>query len=167
MSLGIQANKSNRFYVLSTKIEPPIHTKANPFIFQYTVKFEQVMDCGGGYVKLLNENFDQDTFGGDSAFLLMFGPDICGPNNRILVTLSLNGKSFKWKKTYSAPNDKLTHIYTLALYPNDTYSVLLDANTIAKGQVFEDWDFDSLKYIPDQDDKKPAVNNVNSFIGLG
>lgn len=40
---------------------------------QFTVKHEQNIDCGGGYVKLFPDGLDQTDMHGDSEYNIMFG----------------------------------------------------------------------------------------------
>lgn len=40
---------------------------------QFTVKHEQNIDCGGGYVKLFPGSLDQKDMHGDSEYNIMFG----------------------------------------------------------------------------------------------
>lgn len=40
---------------------------------QFTVKHEQTIDCGGGYVKLFPASLDQKDMHGDSEYNIMFG----------------------------------------------------------------------------------------------
>lgn len=37
-------------------------------MFQFSVKHEQKLDCGGGYMKLLSGEVDQKKFGGDTPY---------------------------------------------------------------------------------------------------
>lgn len=157
MAFAIQATGDSKFFELSTKFPEPINTGKNPLVLQYSVKFEQVIDCGGGYIKAVVPDFDPATFGGKTPVLIMFGPDICGSENRIHLLLDKNGTGYLWKKKPAAPNDKLTHIYTVALYPNQSYAVYLDAIMQENGTLSEDWDMSIPKTIPDPNDKKPDV----------
>jgi len=45
-------------------------------VIQFTVKHEQNIDCGGGYVKLFDCKLDATDMNGDSPYNVMFGPDI-------------------------------------------------------------------------------------------
>eukprot|EP00191_Tetraselmis_sp_GSL018_P009534 CAMPEP_0177603708 /NCGR_PEP_ID=MMETSP0419_2-20121207/15673_1 /TAXON_ID=582737 /ORGANISM="Tetraselmis sp., Strain GSL018" /LENGTH=57 /DNA_ID=CAMNT_0019097531 /DNA_START=401 /DNA_END=571 /DNA_ORIENTATION=+ len=47
---------------------------------QFQVKNEQNLDCGGGYIKLIPaESEDQmPHFNGETPYSIMFGPDVCG-----------------------------------------------------------------------------------------
>lgn len=42
-------------------------------VVQFTVKHEQNIDCGGGYVKLFPDSLDQTDMHGDSEYNIMFG----------------------------------------------------------------------------------------------
>lgn len=61
-----------RFYGLSAKFDP-FSNKGKPLVVQFTVKHEQNIDCGGGYLKVFDCSLDQKDMHGDSPYLLMFG----------------------------------------------------------------------------------------------
>lgn len=85
----------------------------------------------------------------------MFGPDICGEiNKRVHVILTRNGKNHKIKKEISYPNDQLTHLYTLIIKPDATYSVLIDNEDKQSGSIYNDWDILPPKQIRDLNAKK-------------
>jgi len=151
------------FHEASTQLATPVHSKAASFIFQYSVTFEQGIDCGGGYIKLLGEKYNQTTFGGDTPFLIMFGPDICGNDNKIRFILDRNETSYSWKKYYKAPNDKSTPLLYFGFASNEIYEVYIDAKLLEKGVVSEDWGWIIPKEIADPNDKKPEVKpwNIN------
>merc|ERR1711973_651533 len=95
--LGIQTSQDARFYGLSTKFQP-LSSTDSPLVIQFTVKHEQNIDCGGGYVKLFDCNLAQEDMHGDSPYLIMFGPDICGPSSK-----KLNLETWKPTGTSSLP----------------------------------------------------------------
>ncbi|KAL8222822.1 hypothetical protein R6Q57_020221 [Mikania cordata] len=104
---GIQTSEDYRFYAISAEY-PEFSNKDKTLVFQFSVKHEQRLDCGGGYMKLLSGDLDQKKFGGDTHtgylhmhirslnisclfscyyclefdingnYSIMFGPDICG-----------------------------------------------------------------------------------------
>jgi len=78
---GIQTSQDAKFYALSTEFKP-FSNKDKPLVVQFTVKHEQNIDCGGGYAKLFDCSLDQTDMHGDSPYLIMFGPDICGTWNQ-------------------------------------------------------------------------------------
>lgn len=65
---GIQTSPDARFYQLSAAIPTEFSNKGKDLIIQYSVKHEQNIDCGGGYIKLLPAGLNQQTFGGDSPY---------------------------------------------------------------------------------------------------
>lgn len=69
---GIQTSEDARFYALSAKFEP-FSNEGKTLVIQFTVKHEQNIDCGGGYVKVFNNELDQKDMHGDSAYQIMFG----------------------------------------------------------------------------------------------
>ncbi|CAG8729077.1 22445_t:CDS:2 [Cetraspora pellucida] len=155
-SRGLQTTQDAKFYAISTKFDKIIDNSDKDLVVQFSVKHEQNIDCGGGYVKLLPPEFDMLSFKGESLYNVMFG----GENKQI-------------KKTLKAPSDQLTHLYTLILKPDHTYKVLIDNVEEASGTLEEDFDllppkeiidanakkpddWDDIAEIPDPDDHKPA-----------
>lgn len=78
---GLQTSQDARFYALSKKFTP-FTNKDKPLVVQFSVKHEQNIDCGGGYLKVFDCSLDQKDMHGESPYLLMFGPDICGPGTK-------------------------------------------------------------------------------------
>lgn len=65
-----------------------------------------------------------ESFGGDTPYSIMFGPDICGYSTRkVHVILTHKGKNHLIKKEIKAEADQLTHVYTLVIKPDNTYKV--------------------------------------------
>lgn len=52
---------------------------------QFTVKHEQNIDCGGGYVKLFPASLNQEDMHGDSEYNIMFGGCSCFFLNFFLI----------------------------------------------------------------------------------
>nr|XP_011748130.1 calreticulin-3 [Macaca nemestrina] len=74
---GLQTTQNGRFYAISARFKP-FSNKGKTLVIQYTVKHEQKMDCGGGYIKVFPADVDQKNLNGKSQYYIMFGPDICG-----------------------------------------------------------------------------------------
>ncbi|KAF2288319.1 hypothetical protein GH714_005998 [Hevea brasiliensis] len=124
---GIQTSEDYRFYAISAEF-PEFSNKDKTLVFQFSVKHEQKLDCGGGYMKLLSGEVDQKKFGGDTPYSIMFGPDICGySTKKVHAILNYNESNHLIKKEVPCETDQLTHP--------------------------EDWD--DKEYIPDPEDKKP------------
>ncbi|KAG2618239.1 hypothetical protein PVAP13_3NG258256 [Panicum virgatum] len=171
---GIQTSEDYRFYAISAEY-PEFSNKDKTLVLQFSVKHEQKLDCGGGYVKLLGGDVDQKKFGGDTPYSIMFGPDICGySTKKVHAILTKDGKNHLIKKDVPCETDQLTHVYTLIIRPDATYSILIDNEEKQTGSVYEHWDilppkkikdpeakkpedWDDKEYIPDPEDKKPEV----------
>ena len=127
-----------------------------PLVVQFTVKHEQNIDCGGGYVKLFDCALDQAGMHGDSPYHIMFGPDICGPGTKkVHVIFTYKGKNHLIKKDIRCKDDVFTHLYTLIVNTDGTYEVLIDNESAQTGSLTDDWDFLPPKKIKDPEAKKP------------
>ncbi|KAL8171750.1 hypothetical protein V2J09_023554 [Rumex salicifolius] len=169
---GIQTSEDYRFYAISAEF-PEFSNKDKTLVFQFSVKHEQKLDCGGGYMKLLSGDVDQKKFGGDTPYSIMFGPDICGySTKKVHAILTHNKTNHLIKKDVPCETDQLTHVYTFILRPDATYSILIDNQEKQTGSLYNDWnilppktikdpeakkpeDWDDKEYIPDPEDIKP------------
>jgi len=170
---GLKTSEDAKFYALSTKFDK-FSNKGEPLVIQFSVKHEQNIDCGGGYVKLFPSTQDQTAVNGDSSYNIMFGPDICGPGTRkVHVIFSYKGKNLDCKKSITCKSDESAHLYTLIVKPDNTYEVRIDNEKVESGSLYDDWsflpprkindpsqskpsDWVDAKTIPDPEDKKPA-----------
>ena len=154
---GIQTSQDARFYALSAKFDKPLEVRGEkPFVVQFTVKHEQNIDCGGGYVKIFDCSLDQKDMHGDSEYKIMFGPDICGPGTKkVHVIFQHKGKNLLTKKEIRCKDDVFTHLYTLIVNPDATYEVLIDNEKAESGKLEDDWDFLPAKEIKDPEASKP------------
>lgn len=71
-SSGIQTSQDARFYAISKKFTP-FSNKDKTLVIQFTVKHEQNIDCGGGYVKVFDCSLDQKDMHGETPYEIMFG----------------------------------------------------------------------------------------------
>jgi len=154
---GIQTSEDAKFYALSAKIAKPFSTEGKDLVLQFSVKHEQDIDCGGGYIKLLPDGLDQKKFTGDSEYAIMFGPDICGTSTRkVHVIFTYKGKNLLIKKEIPCESDRMTHVYTLIVHPDGTYEVRIDGTKKESGKLEDDWDFLKPKKIKDPNVSKPS-----------
>jgi calreticulin len=152
---GLQTSQDARFYGVSTKFTP-FTNKDKPLVIQFSVKHEQNVDCAGAYLKVFDCSLDQKDLHGESPYLIMFGPDICGPGTKkVHVIFSYKGKNHLIKKEVRCKDDVFTHFYTLVVQPDNTYEVLIDNEKVESGSLEEDWDFLPPKTIKDPEAKKP------------
>ncbi|KAG7319869.1 hypothetical protein KOW79_017012 [Hemibagrus wyckioides] len=152
---GLQTSQDARFYATSASFEP-FSNEGKSLVIQFTVKHEQKIDCGGGYVKVFPADLNQADMHGDSQYYIMFGPDICGySTKKVHVIFNYKGKNHLIKKDIKCKDDELTHLYTLILNPDQTYEVKIDNEKVESGSLEEDWDFLPPKKIKDPEAKKP------------
>jgi calreticulin len=154
---GMKTTQDARFYQLSSKMDHDFSNEGKELIFQFSVKHEQNIDCGGGYLKILPKGLDQENFNGDSTYNIMFGPDICGASTKKThVILTYKGKNHLIKKDIKCETDQYTHLYTMILRPDNTYEILIDSKSVAKGSIKDDFDMLPPKQIQDPAASKPA-----------
>jgi calreticulin len=150
---GLQTSQDAKFYAISAKTKE-FSNEGKTLVVQYTVKHEQDIDCGGGYLKL--GAYEPEKFEGSSEYNIMFGPDICGSSTKKThVIFQYKGKNLDKKKEVRAESDTLSHLYTLIVKPDNTYEVQIDTNKVDSGSLEEGWDFLEPKQIRDPDEKKP------------
>lgn len=154
---GIKTSEDARFYGISAKFEDSkFSNDGKDLIVQFSVKHEQNIDCGGGYVKVFDCGLDQKQLHGDSPYLLMFGPDICGPGTKkVHAIFNYKGKNLLTNKDIRCKDDVHTHLYRWIIKPDNTYKVLIDGEVVEKGELEKDWSFLPPKKIKDPEAKKP------------
>jgi len=156
---GIQTSPDARHHGLTAKFPGESFTnEGKELVLQFSVKHEQDLDCGGGYIKLMGDT-DQSKFGGDSPYQIMFGPDICGPSNRkthVIFNYPPKNDNLLIKNEVRTESDRLTHLYTLIVRPDNTFEVLIDQESVRTGSLEEAFDFLLPKEIKDPAVKKPA-----------
>ncbi|CAJ0918117.1 unnamed protein product [Ranitomeya imitator] len=152
---GLQTSQDARFYAQSARFNS-FSNKGKTLVVQFTVKHEQNIDCGGGYVKIFPSTLDQADMHGESEYNIMFGPDICGPpTKKVHVIFNYKGKNLQINKDIRCKDDVYTHLYTLIVRPDNTYEVKIDNSKVESGSLEDDWDFLPPKKIKDPEAKKP------------
>lgn len=69
--VGIQTSSDAKHFAISAKI-PEFSNKDRTLVLQYSVRFEQDIECGGGYIKLLSGFVNQKKFGGDTPYRYLY-----------------------------------------------------------------------------------------------
>jgi len=64
---GIQTTMDARHFAISAKF-PQFSNKNRTLVVQYSIKFEQDIECGGGYIKLMSGYVNQKKFSGDTPY---------------------------------------------------------------------------------------------------
>jgi calreticulin len=154
---ALKTTQDYRWYDVSAKLDETFSNKDKTLVLQYSVRHEQKIDCGGGYIKLHPSGLDQKKYGGDSEYTIMFGPDICGTSTRKThVIFGYKGKNLLTKKDIKCESDDLSHVYTLIVTPDRKYEVLIDNKKVDGGELVEDFDFLNPKQIRDPSFSKPS-----------
>jgi calreticulin len=160
--VGLQTTQDARFYAISAKFPKAFSNKDKKLAVSFSVKHEQNIDCGGGYIKLLPAPLDQNDFKGgasESQYNIMFGPDICGSTKKTHFILAHGGKNHQIKKNIPCESDEYTHTYTLVLSPDNTYEVYIDGNKKESGSVEDDFPI-----LPDKKIKDPAQSKPSDWV---
>lgn len=154
---GIETSQDARHYSIGAKFEKDFSNEGKTLVIQYSVKHPQNIDCGGAYIKVLPDSVELENFKDDSPYNIMFGPDICGSaTRRVHFIFNYKGNNLLWKKTLPCETDRLTHVYTAIVRPDNTYEVLIDGVKKESGNLLDDWDFLKPKQIADPSQSKPA-----------
>jgi calreticulin len=150
---------------MAAKFPKSFSNDGKTLVVQFSVKHEQNIDCGGGYVKLMPASSDIENFNGDTQYNIMFGPDICGPGTKkVHVIFNYKGKNLLTKKDIRCKDDEYTHVYTLIVTPDNKYEVKIDNEKVESGELEVDWDFLAPKTIKDPDAKKPSDWDDKEYI---
>merc|ERR1711988_123595 len=65
--VGIQTSQDAKFYSISAAFDK-FSNEGKDLVVQYSTKFEQGIDCGGGYVKISPSTVDQKDYHGETPY---------------------------------------------------------------------------------------------------
>ncbi|CAH8572271.1 unnamed protein product [Heterobilharzia americana] len=141
-----------KHHAVSTKLSRPLKFDSGELVIQYDVKFQDGIDCGGAYIKLLSSsaNLDLKQFNDKTPYTIMFGPDKCGLDNKfhfIFRYKNPNTGVFEEKHAKrvlpeldSYFSDKKTHLYTLVLRSDNTFERYIDQVKVQSGNLLDDFE---------------------------
>lgn len=167
--LGLVLKSRAKHHAISTMLNKPFVFEDDPLVVQYEVNFQEGIDCGGAYIKLLSDTDDLnlEQFQDRTPYTIMFGPDKCGedyklhfifrhqnPLNKDLEEKHAKRADVDLKKFYT---DKKTHLYTLVLNPDNSYEMFIDQSSVSRGSLLHDVvpPVNPPKEIDDPSDSKP------------
>ncbi|KAH6916699.1 Calreticulin family-domain-containing protein [Coprinopsis sp. MPI-PUGE-AT-0042] len=163
---GLVAKSKAAHHAISAPFAKPVDFKNKPLVVQYEVKYQKGGNCGGGYLKLLEDGFQTSgkEFSDTTPWVVMFGPDLTCPGTKVHFIVrhkSPKTGEIEEKHLQPAPQpsiEKLTNLYTLVLHPNNTYNVLVNGESSKTGSLLEDFNppFNPTKEIDDPEDSKPS-----------
>jgi len=157
---ALKTSEDAKFYGISAPLAETFNNVGKDLVIQYQVKHEQSLDCGGAYIKLLGggSKFPTSTFGGDTPYSVMFGPDICGSGTRrthVIFNYEPKNDNLLIKKDVKVETDQLSHLYTLHVKADNTFEVLIDNKSVRAGSLEDEFDFLESREIKDPKESKP------------
>lgn len=185
--LGLVLKSKAKHSAISSKLQKPFVFANKPLIVQYEVLLQDGQECGGAYLKLLSRGSSSknlEEFHDKTPYSIMFGPDKCGNDHKLhFIFKHRNPKNGSVEEKHCKKpkerleeifSDKLPHLYTLILKPDNTFEILIDKNVVNSGSLLEDFtppvnppaeiddpndkkpdDWDEREKIPDPEAKKP------------
>ncbi|XP_036748497.2 calnexin [Manis pentadactyla] len=166
---GLVLMSRAKHHAVSAKLNKPFLFDTKPLIVQYEVNFQNGIECGGAYVKLLSKTpeLNLDQFHDKTPYTIMFGPDKCGEDYKLhFIFRHKNPKTGVYEekhakrpdadlKTYFT--DKKTHLYTLILNPDNSFEILVDQSVVNSGNLLNDMTppVNPSREIEDPEDQKP------------
>ncbi|XP_068444702.1 calmegin isoform X2 [Clinocottus analis] len=167
--LGLVLKSRAKHHAIAAMLNKPFVFQDETLVVQYEVNFQDGIDCGGAYIKLLSDtgNHNLEQFHDRTPYTLMFGPDKCGedyklhfifrhqnPLNKDTEEKHAKRADVDLKKFYT---DKKTHLYTLVLNPDNSYEMFIDQSSVSRGNLLHDVvpPVNPPKEIDDPHDSKP------------
>lgn len=166
---GLVAKTEAALHAISAKLPQVFDNKNNTLVLQYEVKFQKSLNCGGAYIKLLSEKglqYESENeldFSDKTPYVIMFGPDKCGADNKvhfIIKTLNPNTGEYDEHHVKAPPMARMvqtTSLYTLIVKPNQDFEIRINGAIARSGSLLNPDDFDLAppKEIIDENDVKP------------
>lgn len=161
---GLQLTMDLKHYGFGTMFSEPISLNIeNDLLIQYEVKFEDGLNCGGAYIKLLREGSIVD-LDNNTPYSVMFGPDKCGGTSKVHFIVQFQNPITKvWEEKHfneSVPvkTDQNTHLYSLVIHPNNNFDILVDNEIAGSGNLLTHMSPSIVpsKLIDDPTDFKPS-----------
>ncbi|CAE6445723.1 unnamed protein product [Rhizoctonia solani] len=161
---GLVAKSKASHHAISAPLATPLDPKGKPFVVQYEAKFQKGGNCGGGYLKLLEEGYTSSEFSDKTPWVVMFGQDLTCPGSKVhFIFRHQNPITKEWEEKHlkSAPAPHVgenTNLYTLIVNPDNTFEILINNESNTKGNLLESFEppVNPPKEIDDPEDKKPA-----------
>ncbi|KAF1969044.1 calnexin-like protein [Bimuria novae-zelandiae CBS 107.79] len=162
---GLVLKDKAAHHAISAKFPKAVNNKDNTLVVQYEVKLQNGLECGGAYMKLLQDNaaLHAEEFSNSSPYIIMFGPDKCGATNKVhFIFRHKNPKTGEYEEKHlknppMARIVKTTSLYTLIVKPDNSFEIKIDGESIRNGTLLEDFtpSVNPEKEIDDAEDKKP------------
>lgn len=164
---GLLMAKEAAYYAISKKLPQTFTREENgDLVVQFEVKFQDDVSCTGAYIKLLSEGTDQENFNDITPFEVMFGPDICGSENKVHFIVRKEDEEtgkmveHRLKRPPMARKHVLTNLYTLVFRGDGSTELRLNGEIAKAGNALENSKFmdpplSQPEYIVDKDAQMP------------
>ncbi|XP_077091708.1 calnexin [Siphateles boraxobius] len=171
---GLVLKSPGRHHAISAYLRKVYHFKDKPLCLQYEVFFQKLVDCGGAYIKLLSNSDDLrlSQFSDATPYTIMFGPDKCGSAHKIhFIFIHRNPITGTYEEKHARQpevdlsdyfTDQRPHLYTLYLYPDNTFEIFIDLTLINKGSLLEDMDSPHETQEPEYSSHAALVDGVQT-----
>ncbi|KAK5135369.1 hypothetical protein LTR08_005311 [Meristemomyces frigidus] len=162
---GLVLKDKAAHHAISAKFPTAIDNKDETLVVQYEVKLQAGLECGGAYMKLLQDNtaLHAEEFSNASPYVIMFGPDKCGATNKVhFIFRHKNPKTGEYEEKHlksppAARITKTTSLYTLIVKPDQTFEIRIDGEEVKSGSLLEDFTpaVNPEQEIDDANEEKP------------
>lgn len=162
--MALTQKSRNRKHAISYQFPRPYYSSNKTFVLQYEFRAQHSFTCSGAYIKLFDEkNFEPEKMDNETSWAIMFGPDRCGTKQIVQLIFRFYNpilKRFQERSIKNPPKfqfDYFTHLFTLVIRTDNTFSIFVDNTLIHNGNLLKDFDppIAPPERYPDVNDKKP------------
>lgn len=169
---GLVMKTEAAFYAISKKLPELVDVAQGDLVVQFEVKFQSGVSCAGAYVKLINDLGDPKQFSDETPFEIMFGPDICGSNSKVVLHVRTGEGAEKVESRIRnlpmARSNPLTNLYTLVLRKNYDVEIRINGEVAKAGNLFTPHfmapPLDTPEFIEDSNAQKPSDWDERRYI---
>ena len=155
----------NAFHAIGKKFETPFEIRDRDFVLQFSVRAEtDNVTCSGAYVKVFGGPEFNPELGDYTNYVMMFGPDKCGMNDKIHFMLRMKNLATGVIEEHAmvdppraALNTSNTE-YRLVIHPNANFEIYANRRPQYFGSLLKDMTppISPPRHIDDPNDVKPA-----------
>jgi calnexin len=161
--MAIVTKSSSAHSAISTRFDKPITIVNKTIIVQYKMTAQKAFTCSGGYIKVFSDpDFRPSKLTNETQYTLMFGPDRCGSERIHFIYQHFHPIRRRFfqkalRDPPAPPIDLFSHLYTLVIRPNATFSIWVDNEEKRNGSLFFDFVPPLLepREIADPEDRRP------------
>jgi hypothetical protein len=129
---------------VSHRFPRPINVANKTLVLQYEMRAQFRYRCLTAGIKLFSDpQFDPSTLTNETEYTILFGPDVCA-FSRVAFELGFRNPDTNRIEIHNftdsppAPKDRKTHLFTLIIRPDATFSILIDTEQKKEGNLFYD-----------------------------